>query len=67
METNILAQLTTGEFPPVLKVATVLGGIIALFIAMKVGQVLIKLLFGLIGLTLLGGAVWWFFLRHPAG
>jgi hypothetical protein len=37
-----------------------LGGIIALFVAMKVGQVMIRLLFGLIGLAILGGAVWWF-------
>jgi hypothetical protein len=64
VETNIFAQITTSEFSPVLKVATVLGGIIALFVAMRVGQVLIKLLFGVIGLAILGGAVWWFFLRH---
>jgi hypothetical protein len=51
------------ELSPVLKVATVLGGIIAPFVAMKVGQVMIRLLFGLIGLAVLGGAVWWFLLR----
>jgi hypothetical protein len=64
VETDIFAQITTSEFSPVLKVATVLGGIIALFVAMRVGQVLIKLFFGVIGLAILGGAVWWFFLRH---
>jgi len=48
------------ELSPVLKAAMVLGGIIALFVAMKVGQVMIRLLFGLIGLAILGGAVWWF-------
>jgi len=52
------------ELSPVLKAATVLGGIIALFIAIRVGQVLIRLLFGLIGLALLSGAVWWFLVRH---
>lgn len=64
METDIFAQITTSELSPVLKVATVLGGIIVLFVAMRVGQVLIKLFFGVIGLAILGGAVWWFFLRH---
>jgi hypothetical protein len=52
------------DFSPALKAASVLGGIIALFIAIKVGQVLIRLLFGLIGLALLSGAVWWFLVRH---
>jgi hypothetical protein len=47
-----------------LKAATVLGGIIALFIAIKFGQVLIRLLFGLIGLALLSGAVWWLLVSH---
>ena len=52
------------EFSPALKAAVVLGGVIALFIAMKVGQVIIRMLFGLIGLALLGGAAWWFLMRH---
>jgi hypothetical protein len=52
------------DLSPALKAATVLGGIIALFVAMKVGQVLIRLLFGLIGLALLAGAVCWFLVRH---
>jgi hypothetical protein len=64
MEMNIFAQMTTSEFSPALKVATVLGGIVVLFVAMRVGQVVIKLLFGLIGLAILGGAAWWFLLRH---
>ena len=56
MEMNIFAQ-TMSELSPALKAATVLAGIIALFVAIKVGQVMIRLLFGLIGLALLGGAV----------
>lgn len=52
------------EISPALKVATVLGGIIALFIATKVGQIIIRMLIGLIGLALLAGAVWWFLVRH---
>ena len=61
---NIFAQITTSEFSPALKAATVLGCIIALFVAIRVGQVMIRLLFGLIGFALLGGAAWWFFVRH---
>ena len=47
------------EFSPALKVVTVLGGVIALFVAVKVGKVIIRLLFGLIGLALLAGVVCW--------
>jgi len=61
---NIFAQTTMSELSPALKAVTVLAGIIALFVAIKVGQVMIRLLFGLIGLALLGGAVWWFLVRH---
>jgi hypothetical protein len=64
MEMNIFGQVTMNEFSPALKVATVLGGVIALFVAMKIGQIMIKLLFGLIGLALFGGAAWWFLARH---
>jgi len=31
---------------------------------MKVGQILIKPLFGLIGLAILSGAAWWFLARQ---
>jgi hypothetical protein len=64
VEMNIIAQIATTEFSPAMKAAVVLGGIIALVVAMKVGQVMIRLLFGLIGLALLGGAAWWFLVRH---
>ena len=61
---NIFAQITPSEFSPALKAATMLGGMIALFIAIRVGQVMIRLFFGLSGLALLGGAAWWFLVRH---
>jgi len=62
---NIFAQIAMSELSPtLLRVAAVLGGIIALFVAIKVGQLMIRLLFGLIGLALLGGAAWWFLVRH---
>ena len=59
---DILAQITISEFSPALKAATVLGGVIVLFVAVKVGKVMIRLLFGLVGLALLGGVVWWLLL-----
>ena len=60
----MVAQIAMTEFSPVLRGAVVLGGVIALVVAIKVGQVMIRLLFGLIGLALLGGAVWWFLWKH---
>ncbi len=62
--TDISAQMTASEFSPALKFAMVLGGIIALFFAMRVGRVLIKLLFGVMGFAIIGGAVWWFLLKR---
>lgn len=56
--------MTMSEFSPALKAVTLLGGVIALFVAIKVGQVMIRLLFGLVGFALLGGSVWWFLSRH---
>ena len=53
---NLLAQVS--DLAPALTIVALVGGAIALFIAIKVGQVLIGLLFVLVGLTLLGGGVW---------
>ena len=39
-------------------------GILALILAMKVAHFIIRMILGLIALTAIGGAVWWFFLRH---
>ena len=64
MGLNLFGQMTMNEFSPALKVATVLAGIIALFVAIKFGRFMIKLFFGFIGLALLGGAAWWFLARH---
>lgn len=61
---DMIAHIAMAEISPALKVAMVLGGVIALIVAIKVGQVMIRLLFGLIALALLGGAVWWFLMRH---
>jgi hypothetical protein len=64
VEMNIFTRITTSEFSPALKVATVLGGIVALFAAMRGGHVLIKLPFGLLALAILSGAAWWFLARQ---
>jgi hypothetical protein len=39
-------------------------GVVALFLAIKIGHFILRLVFGLIGLAAIVGAVWWFFLRH---
>ena len=39
-------------------------GIIALFLAFKVAKFILKVFLVLAGLAAVGGAVWWFFLRH---
>jgi hypothetical protein len=45
-------------------IATVVVGCIALFVAIKVGRFLLRVIFGLVALALLGGAIAWFLLRH---
>ena len=58
-------MLAMTEFSAALNAAArLLGGVIALVVAIKVGQAIIRLLFGLIGLALPGGAVWWFLWKH---
>jgi hypothetical protein len=39
-------------------------GVLALFLAIKITRAILKLVFGLIGLVVIGSAVWWFFLQH---
>jgi hypothetical protein len=39
-------------------------GVVALFLAIKIGHFILRLVFGLIGLAAIAGAVWWFFLKH---
>ena len=42
----------------------VVVGVVALFIAIKIGHAILRLVFGLIGLAAIVGAVWWLFLKH---
>ncbi|MBN2506773.1 MAG: hypothetical protein JXQ71_08775 [Verrucomicrobia bacterium] len=44
--------------------AAIVVGCLALVVAIKVGRFLIRMVFGLIALALLGGAAWWFLLRQ---
>ncbi len=37
--------------------------IIAFVVAFKIGQLLIRLIFGLVGIALLASVGWWFFIR----
>jgi hypothetical protein len=37
---------------------------VALFLALKIGHFILKVVFGFIGLAAMAGAVWWFFLKH---
>ena len=40
------------------------AGVVALFLAIKIGHFILRLVFGLVGLAAIVGAVWWFFLKH---
>ena len=55
---------TTNISSPVAKVIIVIAGLLVLYVAFKVGAFILKILFGLVGLALLGGVIWWFFFRH---
>lgn len=59
----IIGQVTTDWSSAAVKVAMVVAGCLGLFIAAKVGGFIFKILFGLAGLALLAGAIWWFFFR----
>jgi hypothetical protein len=57
---EIVEQLKASN--PMLIIAVV--GVVALFLAIKIGHAILRLVFGLIGLAAIVGAVWWFFLKH---
>jgi len=45
---------------PAVQVAVVVAGCLVLYVAFKIGFVILKIVLGLAGLALLGGAIWWF-------
>ena len=61
---TIIEPTPTHGFSPACIAITVVGGVILLFVALKVGRMIAKLALGLIGLVLLGGVMWWFLFRH---
>jgi hypothetical protein len=55
-------DLNPASFPPhLLKVVLVVLGLLALFLAIKFAHFILKTVFVLVGLALLGGAVWLIF------
>ncbi len=54
----ILAQITTNLSSPAIQVAMVAAGCLVLFVVVKIGGFILKLL---LGLAVLGGFIWWFF------
>ena len=60
---GIFEQLTSNH----LMLVIAAGGVVALFLAIKITRAIFRLVFGLIGLAAIAGAVWWFFLRGPPG
>jgi hypothetical protein len=61
---DIINQSSTNLSSPVAKVIVVIAGCLVVYAAFKVGSFILKIVFGLAGLALLGGAIWWFFLRQ---
>jgi hypothetical protein len=57
---EIFAQLKNSH--PMVLIAVL--GVVALFFALKVGQVILKLVFGLVGLAVIVGGVWWLGSNH---
>jgi hypothetical protein len=57
---DIFEQLKASS--PMLVIVVV--GVVALFLAIKIGHAILRLVFGLIGLAAIVGAVWWLFLKH---
>ena len=51
---------STGHIPAIL---LILFGLLSIYLAYKIAHFLLKVVLHLIGLALLGGAVWWFFFR----
>ena len=53
-------QISANMSSPAVQMAVVVAGCLVLYVAFKLGFVILKIVLGL-GLALLGGAIWWFF------
>jgi hypothetical protein len=62
--TNMFGLVAASDSFPAAKVAMVVAGCLALFVAFKVGRFILKVLLGLAALALLAGALWWFLLKQ---
>jgi len=56
----IIGQITTSGSSPAVQVAVVVVGCLMLYVAFKIGIVILKIALGLVALALLGSATWWF-------
>jgi hypothetical protein len=54
-------KMTQGLPPAAVKAIIIVLGVLALYLALKIAHFVLKILFTLIGLALLGIAVWWVF------
>ena len=52
-------QISANMSSPAVQVAVVVAGCLVLYVAFKLGFVILKIALGLAGLALLGGAGWW--------
>jgi hypothetical protein len=55
-----IGQISANMSSPAVQVAVVVAGCLALYVAFKLGFVILKIVLVLVGLALLGGASWWF-------
>ena len=60
----MFGQITSSEQSVVWLIVITVVGVIVIYAAIKIAHFILKLALGLIGLALMAGAVWWFFLRH---
>ena len=56
----LIAQIPANLPAPVVQLVIVAVGCLLLYVAVKIGYVILKMLVGLAGLALLVGAIWWF-------
>jgi hypothetical protein len=61
---EIGGQITSNLSSPAAKVVFIVAGCIALYLAIKIGHFLLRILFGLAGLVLIGLVIWWVFNRQ---
>jgi hypothetical protein len=54
----LIGQISINMASPVVQVAMLAAGCFVLFVAVKIGGFILKML---LGLALLGGVIWWFF------